>query len=501
MKKQFFFYSYLISISLIFNSCCTIFSGSKQRITINSNQPGATIKVDDKEVGTVPQNTLITKKKSHVIQISKEGYRSQSYTLTPNKINLLSMFNFFSLYIGTIIDAHTGALMSFSTKNVNLDLVKVPAKINGSVMVVCDKANIRMVAGATVGNYLYNGSAYKPIYWQNTVNVGVEDFQVLVNNELEDLGFSVPFKETDGTFSDRSPKVEIQAEIKDMKYDILTTAYEKNTRCTMIVTWKMRKTSNSDVIYEAETQGTSLKQEEGGSAAIMEAFDNSLLTMLGDQKVYDLLALKKNAPVVATSLIQMERPIITVHSGSYEAIAKSYANSVVTVSTTLGHGSGFIVSADGYIVTNNHVVSGNTKVNITFSNGFSFIADVVRTNEEADLALLKISGSGFTAVPLMTDSLNIQPGADVIAIGTPIDKSLGQTVTKGIISGQRIINDRSYIQTDVSINPGNSGGPLIDKNGKVIGVVTAKIAGNNTEGIGFVIPATEIPKALNIEFK
>lgn len=152
-------------------------------------------------------------------------------------------------------------------------------------------------------------------------------------------------------------------------------------------------------------------------------------------------------------------------------------------------GTGFIISADGYILTNNHVVQGADEVVVKLSDDRELKAEVKGQDQKLDLALLKISDEkkAFPAVEL-GDSDSVQVGEWVMAIGNPF--GLSQTVTAGIVSAKgRVIGSGPYddfIQTDASINPGNSGGPLFNSDGKVIGINTAIIA--NGQGIGFAIP-------------
>ncbi len=153
-------------------------------------------------------------------------------------------------------------------------------------------------------------------------------------------------------------------------------------------------------------------------------------------------------------------------------------------------GSGFILSADGYVITNNHVVDGADEVVVKNSEGEEFEAEVVGSDAKLDIALLKIKTEGLRAVKL-GDSDTLRVGDWVVAIGNPF--GLEQTVTAGIVSAKgRVIGAGPYdnfIQTDAAINPGNSGGPLFNAKGEVIGINTAiysRSGGNN--GIGFAIP-------------
>jgi serine protease Do len=156
--------------------------------------------------------------------------------------------------------------------------------------------------------------------------------------------------------------------------------------------------------------------------------------------------------------------------------------------TSRSLGSGFIISEDGYILTNYHVVAGADEVKVKLSDSREFKAIVKGWDDKLDLALLKIDAKDHLPAAKLGDSDKTEVGEWVMAIGNPF--GLGQTVTSGIVSAkERVIGSGPYddfIQTDASINPGNSGGPLINSNGEVIGINTAIVAGG--QGIGFAIP-------------
>lgn len=172
-------------------------------------------------------------------------------------------------------------------------------------------------------------------------------------------------------------------------------------------------------------------------------------------------------------------------------------NSIVTVEHEKGFGSGFIISESGFIITNYHVVEGLEQVNIKFNNGDVKNADVVKLNKYYDLALLKLS-EGFYSPIRMGNSDSIGEGDELYAIGTPTSIELGQTITRGIVSGKRVLEEREYIQSDVSINGGNSGGPLLNNRGEVVGVACMKLTGKGIEGLGFGIPINIVLTKLGI---
>jgi len=186
--------------------------------------------------------------------------------------------------------------------------------------------------------------------------------------------------------------------------------------------------------------------------------------------------------------------------GTLKEINRYASPNVITVEGEKGFGSGFFISGNGYLVTNNHVVEKQKKIKIRINKDYKLDAEVVKTNFEYDLALLKVN---YDSVPglWLADSDSIDAGDPVVAIGTPLDKILSSTLTKGIISGTREFGGIRMIQTDVSINSGNSGGPLINDKGEVIGMSTLKVKANGVEGIGFCIPSNDIKRMLNIEYK
>jgi serine protease Do len=161
-----------------------------------------------------------------------------------------------------------------------------------------------------------------------------------------------------------------------------------------------------------------------------------------------------------------------------------------------GAGSGFIVTEDGYILTNNHVVGNAGKINVTLSDGRKFKATVIGKDAGTDLAVIKIDASGLPVV-LLGDSNEVEQGDWVLALGSPF--GLQQTLTAGIVSatGRELRDGRNnqmfskFIQTDASINPGNSGGPLVNMKGEVIGINTMILTGGpfsqGNIGIGFAI--------------
>ncbi len=215
---------------------------------------------------------------------------------------------------------------------------------------------------------------------------------------------------------------------------------------------------------------------------------------------------KSSEPVSAVTLETVEQDkYYTVKS-----VAKLAADSVVEITTetvstgvfmsqyvTTGAGSGVIITEDGYIVTNDHVVAGASSIKVRLHNGTEYSASLVGTDDETDIAVIKIGTQGLPAV-VLGDSNSLEVGDLIVAIGNPLGK-LGGTVTEGIVSAlERDITidgkEMSLLQHSAAVNPGNSGGGLFNSSGQLIGIVNAKYSDTSYEGLGFAIPlSTAIP--------
>ena len=198
---------------------------------------------------------------------------------------------------------------------------------------------------------------------------------------------------------------------------------------------------------------------------------------------------------------------------SIEEIAAKAADSVVEITTesvttgeflqqsiTQGAGSGVIISTDGYILTNYHVIEGASTITVTPRNGNSYPATLVGVDDNLDVALLKIEETNLSPATF-GDSSSLKVGETAVAIGNPLGQ-LGGTVTNGIISAldRDITIDgktKKLLQTNAAINPGNSGGGLFNDKGQLIGLVVAKSSGEEIEGLGFAIPINDVVNILD----
>lgn len=226
----------------------------------------------------------------------------------------------------------------------------------------------------------------------------------------------------------------------------------------------------------------------GGWLAIQQLNENStiLYQAVPDQREGNITGLSIS-PHSSTAQV-----VNTVSPSVVEITTESLTTSVFLQQyVTDGAGSGVIISGDGYVVTNHHVVTGANKIIVTTQDGKDYDATIVGTDTKSDLAVLKIEVQGLTPA-IFGDSDAIQVGEEAIVIGNPLGK-LGGTVTNGIISAKsRDVTiegeTMNLLQTNAAVNPGNSGGGLFDNQGRLVGIINAKSSGSGVEGLGFAIP-------------
>ncbi len=277
----------------------------------------------------------------------------------------------------------------------------------------------------------------------------------------------------------------------------------KNYATLAKVKWKLVHIKSGKTVYEKEIIGGHYfgkmmrmdlsnyfdDQYYSGKKAILNTLSNLLMDVEFNKAT-------KSSPELTEQALQ-EILYITTGSKFCSSIDKCIT-ATTTIKTESGFGSGFIISNNGYILTNYHVIKEDQHPTITLSNGMSLKAKVIRFNKETDVALLKVELEGLPTIKIDINT-EYKAGDEIFVIGTPEDVSLGQTLTKGIISGVR--TKEKIIQIDASVNRGNSGGPLLTKSNEAIGIVSAKLIGVGTEGIGFAIPIAEALNVLRIQVK
>jgi len=257
-----------------------------------------------------------------------------------------------------------------------------------------------------------------------------------------------------------------------------------------------------DTIFSYETTMVSDKIGYGKNKSISETVKVSITNALTKGLIEFMQTPEVTTSLKDKSLIQKEASFSTIELGLGAKTVSSLSDAIkssVTIKADDSHGSGFIVSNQGHIITNFHVIALAKNLKVVMNDKTEHAVEIVRISKIHDLALLRIAVQN--SVPfIISNSKELEIAADIFAVGSPKAEDLSQSISKGIISGKRRTDQGFFLmQIDASVNSGNSGGAIVTKEGLVLGVVSAKLFGYGIEGIGFGIPAYEILDRLKIK--
>lgn len=332
-------------------------------------------------------------------------------------------------------------------------------------------------------------------------NVEVEAKEEVNNYIADELGHTV-IQDVEFNTADENPNKE--------NINYYSESQEKNKKSKKEKIKKPRRKGSKGVIV-AVALTCSILGGAIGTAVGYGLMKNSLNSAMDDIKN----EISKNSSLGASSLssisgINIPDIVDKISSAVVGVATKSTETNIFgfTMEGQEGLGSGVIFSEEGYVLTNYHVIKNSTQVKVIFSTGQEVEAKVVNYDEAADLAVVKITEDvKLPGVAELGNSDNLKAGEQVIAIGNPLGKEYLGSVTTGIISAvSRDVKSEdgtvmNLIQTDTAINSGNSGGPLINSQGQVIGINTAKIQATGVEGIGFAIPINDAIEKLDMLVK
>ncbi len=523
--KSIRFFSLLLVAVFTLPGCVTLFSPAKQSVNVYSGDRDAKLSADGKAFSTGTGKVKLRKKEGVVqLEAKKEGYITQKSIVSTEKRSPLRYLN---IALSPLIIGIWGGMIDNGTKKKFCypKSAEIPAPVKtpkrsseekflyiNQVAVNLSKQDTLFVDYASMRDYRKNKQRKRKLgFLKEEIKLDNSIFQ----SELTDLLGSYDYVDTlQKIFPNPGNTLYLNSEVKSVKFHwVEPYASYYNTasvfvRAEVDVEWQVldyyqrklftvRKRAKSG---EFAIKGHSDNLEKAVRSRIFEslvdALNYSLVGLLDENTVKQHLKIKPSVARPVYAKLQIAQP-----SSDENAKLNELIKSSVTVKTPDGHGSGFFISKDGYVITNLHVVANQEKaVELILHDGSKVKAELVRQSDTHDLALLKTKLSTEIKPLGIFTGKESDIGEEVWAIGTPKDISLGQTVSKGIISGLRTNNDTKYLQTDVSINSGNSGGALVAKNGEVQGIVTAKIFGAGVEGISFAIPTQYIFSDLNIEY-
>lgn len=269
--------------------------------------------------------------------------------------------------------------------------------------------------------------------------------------------------------------------------------------CRMAIEWQVLDVSTEQVIYKVTSWGKAVDApKEPASVVGQRLLVSNLDSLTGRVGFQELLKLEVATSAAAQGYTKANLRGCQVAPRSMPGASEQVLDATAFVQTSGGFGSGFIVSNDGFVATAAHVVPESTAT-VKLRDGREFPATVVRIDRRLDIALLRMAVPEGTNLPCLPTKLTPLPvGADVYAVGSPARKELSFSIARGIVSGIRLLDGLSYLQTDTAISPGNSGGPLVTTSGEAAAIVSFKLVGTAVEGVAFGVPLAPALNAIGV---
>ncbi|WP_028981661.1 S1C family serine protease [Sporocytophaga myxococcoides] len=526
--------SIVLVVTFSLSSCVAIFSSRYSKVNLSCPTPDVSIYSKGNLIGKGNITSKFKKKEvSQNLILKKEGYLDKNYSFNVQKknplrfVNLISIPTIYGPYICSGIDYSTGKKFQYNKNIVIPVMTPEPSKRTANQKYLqVNRASISIKKMDTLFVRYKNEKSFKAKKIDNVefFNEDIRYEETSYNNTLTKFLKKYNFIDTtESIFPNYGNTSYIESAIEKVKFHSIApkNAYaahfinssgevlfaETQIKWIILDYYRVKLDSititvTSDIfkLYE-ENENNEKDKKDNGNSGIVKALNNSvelsMVELLSKEKFKKLI--EKPVEKIAFSKIKLK----------HEKYNSKSLNELIQASVTIktgkdSHGSGFIISSDGYIVTNYHVVAGvgAKKVVVILNDGAKYDATIERTAPSCDLALLKVDAKSLPHMQIKSYKLkDLELGSDVSTIGTPKSVELGQSVAKGIVSGTRSPNENiNYIQTNIAVNPGNSGGAFLDSKGNVIGVVTSKLVGYGVEGIAFAIPSNYIFDSLKLEY-
>lgn len=318
------------------------------------------------------------------------------------------------------------------------------------------------------------------------------DMRRAFETEARKAGFTIAgadnLFETEQTAGDFS----VAAAMKDVTLKLCTNGAESWGKGTMAIDieWQVYSNIEKKVVATIATRGGGesnvTPQPDNVRDVTITAFAENVRGLMAAPAFRDVVLAKAGAP--KTGAAASATPIAFTPPGKVASTPIGDAvGSVVMIRTTDGTGSGFLLSSEGYVLTNRHVVGSAKAVKVRWTDGRETDGEVLRSDAKRDVALIKTDDRGRQPLGIRTASMQL--GEPVFAVGAPLGEEFQTSVTRGVVSANRIFEGLAFIQSDVSVTHGSSGGPLLDEKGAVVGLTVIGIEPNGAPvGINLFIP-------------
>jgi serine protease Do len=278
----------------------------------------------------------------------------------------------------------------------------------------------------------------------------------------------------------------------------------------MKVFWQVYSPEAQKILFETTTEGTFQPNDMvkmSWDKFFINAFRAAARNLLAEPGYHDAItnmniepasggSAALNAEAGKPAALKLKKSTAT---GPLKDIITGLRSAVVTINGDGKSGTGFFVSKDGHLLTNQHVVGSAKFVKVKLATGREMLGEVLLSDKTRDVALVKTEP--ISVHPIMIRGTEPNIGEEVYVLGSPLGDTFNTTLTRGILSGYRTLNEKRYLQSDVAILPGNSGGPLMDEKGSVIGITVAGLGSKGLAGMNFFIPINDALTKLNIELE
>lgn len=365
--------------------------------------------------------------------------------------------------------------------------------------------------GETIGSSKYTVfcAPFDRLTWDSgTTELRVDLFYPVFNDEMNKAGFKVAGDPSNlfGDAADERTDYLIGGSINHVDMSVCypgLSGFANNYddargKASIDVEWQLYSQLQRKVVATLKTTGlvNRSKSKKGGALGLLsDAFGDAVRQLALNEQ----FAKSLSGPTLNMSVARAPTPGLVplqLKGAAPTPIALSVAvASTAVIFANSGEGSGFLISADGYMLTNHHVVGGAQFVKVRWSDGTEVLGEVIRSDKPRDVALIKTDPKGHT--PLALRAAPVSVGEEIYAIGAPTGARFQNTLTKGIVSAIRVYQGHNFIQSDVGVTYGNSGGPLIDGKGQVIGLTD--LGFEDAPMVNLFIPIAEAQSFLGLQ--
>ncbi|GAA4760753.1 hypothetical protein GCM10023230_07120 [Flavobacterium hankyongi] len=463
-----------------------------------STNPNAEIFDDNNQkIGNTPFDLKKLNKNIVKINIVKENFDTIKITLKEKRKDNMAFFNAIEECSSCLLDKGK------NTEDLVLKMTKTFKETENTILVGIEVPIIKIDENQVLGELNGNKKKLKDKDIYRLLGYP-ENMEMRILNAFQNSYVNATFFSKKDSKKDvsnlQNPKIIFKPIVKNLNFKLSGKLHRDfSGPCFLECEWQVFDLSDlENPIKTFEIKTNYFRSGNNYELLLHDMIALSERELLEEESLHNLISTSQQKYLEKSKGSVIEIPLIQNRSYTNTSeMLKESVNSIVTVETEGKFGSGVFVTDNGYLITNYHVIEGQKPIFIKIDKDRKVKAELVKANKDFDLAILKVNANIKGLSFYDSDKTNL--GEEVYAIGTPLDKKLIQTITKGIISGYREFNGVNFIQSDVSINSGNSGGPMLNNRGEIIGINTLKASGKNISGIGFSIPSNIVLKMLNIK--